>query len=220
MAKPSNRPAANARQERIRQAQRQEQRGRRIRNLLIIGAAVIVVAAVVAVTVWGISRQQAEQNTIAGGRLAPAKDDLGIEGLQSAEVTDRDHVTTTIDYPENPPIGGNHHPSWQNCGFYSEPIGDEHGVHSLEHGAVWISYAPDLPDDQVQQLRSLAPEGDYVLVSPRPGLENGIVATAWGYQVALPDPSDPRLQQFLDHFVQGPQTLENASCSGATGDPE
>ncbi len=34
----------------------------------------------------------------------------------------------------------------------------------MDHGAVWITYRPDVPADQVNILRDLARE-DYVLVS-------------------------------------------------------
>ena len=55
----------------------------------------------------------------------------------------------------NPPVGGAHNPTWQNCmgDVYAAPIANEHAVHSLEHGAVWITYQPGLPADQVDKLQ-------------------------------------------------------------------
>lgn len=50
-------------------------------------------------------------------------------------------------------------------------------MHSQEHGAVWITYQPDLPDVKVKALNKLA-RTRYVLVSPCPGLEGPIVASA------------------------------------------
>src|SRR5262245_66498261 len=84
-------------------------------------------------------------------RLAPDPS-VGIKGVESAKITDQTHTTEDVTYPENPPAGGPHNPVWQNCGYYSEPIQDENGVHSLEHGAVWITYAPDLDRAAVHTL--------------------------------------------------------------------
>ena len=46
-------------------------------------------------------------------------------------------------YGVNPPAGGDHWSRWLNCGVYTEPQVNEHAVHALEHGAVWITYDPD-----------------------------------------------------------------------------
>ncbi|MCA1688251.1 MAG: DUF3105 domain-containing protein, partial [Actinobacteria bacterium] len=63
------------------------------------------------------------------------------------------HTEADVDYAQTPPAGGEHNPVWQNCGFYEEPVRDELAVHSLEHGAVWITYLPDLPQDEIERLR-------------------------------------------------------------------
>jgi len=127
---------------------------------------------------------------------------------------------TVVQYAESPPVGGEHYNAWQNCGYYSQPIRNENAVHSLEHGAVWIAYRPDLPQDQIDQLRQLA-EQDYILVSPYPELQSPVVATAWNNQLALDSAGDPRLQQFIRYFKEGPQTPEpGARCTGGVGQPE
>ncbi len=90
-------------------------------------------------------------------------------GIQSFAITERAHVETPVLYGQIPPVGGNHAPIWQNCGFYSAPVANENAVHSLEHGAVWITYRPDLSADQVDLLRQLAARQTFVLVSPHPG---------------------------------------------------
>lgn len=123
-------------------------------------------------------------------------------------------------YPQNPPVGGIHNAAWQNCGVYDQPIANENGVHSLEHGAVWIAYRPDLPTEQVAQLRALVRGRTYTLLAPYEGLPAPIVAMAWGAQLSLESGSDPRLLQFMTAYIQGPQTPEpGASCSGAIGTP-
>jgi hypothetical protein len=109
---------------------------------------------------------------------------------------------------------------WQNCGFYAEPIRDENAVHSLEHGAVWITYRPDLPQDEVERLRDLAQNETFVLVSPYPGLDSPVVASAWGKQLALESAEDPDLERFVQAYRQGPQTPEpGAVCTGGIGNP-
>lgn len=132
------------------------------------------------------------------------------------------HTDTDVDYAQTPPVGGEHNPVWQNCGFYDEPITDENAVHSLEHGAVWITYSPDLPQDQVDQLRDLAHSQPYVLVSPYPDLDSPIVASAWGKQLSLQSASDPDLERFiLVYSERSALTPEpGAPCTGGVGRPE
>jgi Protein of unknown function (DUF3105) len=130
------------------------------------------------------------------------------------------HTEGDVDYAQTPPAGGEHNPVWQNCGFYTEPIRDENAVHSLEHGAVWITYSPDLPQDEIERLRDLAQSQTYVLVSPYPGLDSPVVASAWGKQLRLESAEDPALEQFIGAYRQGPQTPEpGAVCTGGIGEP-
>jgi predicted small secreted protein len=133
----------------------------------------------------------------------------------------RDHTKQPVDYPQSPPVGGPHNPTWQNCGFYSKPVRNEYAVHSMEHGAVWITYSPDLPKDQVETLRDIAQSNSYVLVSPYSDLPSQVVASAWGKQLYLNSADDPRLEQFVSAYQQGPQNPEpGAPCNGGVGSPE
>jgi hypothetical protein len=82
-------------------------------------------------------------------------------------------------------------------------------VHSQEHGAVWITYQPDLPEAEVKALDKLA-ETRYVLVSPYPDLEDPIVASAWGAQLRLDAADDPRLGAFIERYAgNGPEPGAN-----------
>jgi len=143
------------------------------------------------------------------------------EGVQNFDITSRDHVQGVVSYEQSVPVGGPHNPVWQNCGFYSSPVQNENAVHSMEHGAVWITYQPDLPSDQVDVLRNLAHDNTYVLVSPYPDSPAPVVASAWGKQLELDSANDPRLQQFVSAFREGPQAPErSATCTGGTGEPQ
>ena len=130
------------------------------------------------------------------------------------------HTEGSVDYAQSPPAGGEHNPIWQNCGFYEEPVRNENAVHSLEHGAVWITYLPDLPQDEIERVRDLAQNNSYVLASPYPDQDSPVVATAWGKQLTLESAEDSDLERFVNAYSQGPQTPEKgATCSGGVGDP-
>lgn len=119
-----------------------------------------------------------------------------------------------------PPTGGEHDPVVQNCGVYTEPVASAKAVHSLEHGAVWITYRSGLDQQQVERLTTLANAHDYTLLSPLDALAAPVVLTAWGIQLEVDDASDPRIEPFLVKYVQGEQTPEpGAPCSGGFGDP-
>lgn len=140
--------------------------------------------------------------------------DTGVTSWPELDRQPARHVDGSVEYPMVPPAGGPHNAIWQSCGVYSEPIYNEHGVHSLEHGAVWITYDPALPAADVQQLASLANQG-YILVSPYPGLTDPVVASSWGRQIRLSGVDDPRLEQFIVDFRRNPATAPepNATCS-------
>jgi hypothetical protein len=129
----------------------------------------------------------------------------------------RNHVDTPVNYPQNPPVGGPHSPIWQNCGFYDKEFPKERGVHSMEHGAVWVTYSPSLAAADVAVLKAFADNGRKVLVSPYTGLPTPVVASAWGKQLQLQSVNDPRLAQFVHYFDNGPQTPEQGvPCSQGT----
>jgi hypothetical protein len=125
------------------------------------------------------------------------------------------HLAGPLTYRESPPMGGAHNVAWQNCGIYTNPIHNEHAVHSLEHGAVWITYQPELPAADVQRLHALAAD-DYMLLSPYPGLPAPVVATAWNQQMKMTGADDRRLPQFIRRFKNNPGTTPEfgASCFG------
>lgn len=140
--------------------------------------------------------------------------DTGVISWPELDGQPAQHVDGVVEYPMVPPAGGPHNSIWQTCGAYAEPIVNEHAVHSLEHGAVWIAYDPGLPVEDVQRLQELANQG-YIIVSPYPGLNDPVVASSWGRQVRLTGVDDPRLQQFIVEYKRNPETAPepNATCS-------
>ena len=144
-----------------------------------------------------------------------------VEAIKTYNYKSGQHVAGTVKYKENPPAGGNHNPKWANCGFYPIAVPNELAVHSMEHGAVWITYRPELDQESILKLAALTDNSAYVLVSPNPGQKLDVIATAWNNQLKLKGMDDDRLQKFLQRFVQGPQTPEpGAACIGGVGQPQ
>lgn len=123
-------------------------------------------------------------------------------------------------YDHTPPASGAHFPAWQNCGIYNRPVQNQTAVHSLEHGAVWVAYRPDLDPAVVQTITDQLKSERFALVAPYPGLQNTVVLTAWRRQLAVDDWSDPAVDDFLDTYLgrYSPVAPEaGASCGQAVG---
>jgi hypothetical protein len=198
------------RQARLAALQSQQRASERKRNSLIFGGiALVIVAIIVAVTI--VIVQQVRENDRLDA-LASAE----IEGVETIEVTSFEHVPGAVEYEQSPPVGGDHNAIWTNCGIYTESIPNENTVHSLEHGAVWITYQPDLAQSEIDALTELVGDRSYVLLSPYEGQESPVMASAWGLQLGVDSADDERLLAFLTKYVQGEQTREpGAACSGA-----
>ena len=198
-----------ARLEAVAKAQR---RGARRRVAVIVGASVTVVA-LVGGTLW------AAVGSSDSGSATKSK--VALTGMQTYSGLSQDHVTGPVTYPQNPPVGGPHSGTWQNCGVYSAPVHSENAVHSLEHGAMWITYRPGLAAPELATLLKDVSGKPYALVSPYPGLPSPIVASVWGVQLKLSSAGDPRLQAFVDTFKSGTQAPEpGGECTGGIGTPQ
>ena len=188
-----------------------------------IGAALMV--GILASGVGGETSADALAAPLSTASTAANWQDLGeaIPGVEQFEGLSPAHVPGPINYERLPPAGGPHNPIWVNCGVYLQAVPTEMAVHSLEHGAVWITFRPDLPPSAVEALANLTRDQTHVLVSPwdgLPPLPSAIVASAWGFQLLAEDPSDPRLAEFVRRYVEGPQTPEpGAPCRGGAGTP-
>jgi Protein of unknown function (DUF3105) len=141
-------------------------------------------------------------------------------GIEVYPATTNRTVEGPIEYDREPPTNGNHAPLWQNCGIYEKPVEDKHAVHSMDHGVVWITHHPNLPQQQIEALRPYGNE-NYVIVSPYPGQDAPVTATSWRVQLELDGTNDPRLGQFVDDFrVSELAPLSGNRCTLGVGDPQ
>lgn len=147
----------------------------------------------------------------------PAK----IEGVVIFNSQPRGHDNSLVlPIEEMPPIGGVHHSQFQNCGIYSSPIEPEKVVHSMEHGAVWITYQPELPETDIVFLQEKIRAQEYLILSPYPGQKSAVALTSWGVQLEINSVYDERIERFIARYRLGPATPERgASCTGGFGNP-
>jgi hypothetical protein len=178
-----------------------------------------VVVGVIALGIVGYGGYQVYQKGLDWQKKAD-----GINGIKDYRKTDptsiasRNHVDGPVVYKQSPPVGGNHNPNWQRCAgdVYPAAIANENAVHSLEHGAVWVTYNPSLPAAQVAELAAKVKGNDYMLMSPFPGLSTPISLQAWGYQLPLTSATDPRIDQFIQDLRVNASMEPGIDCSSGT----
>jgi len=203
--KKNQRAEKSAREAQLAAVRAQQRAAERRRGMLVWGAGVVVLAIIAGAVSFAILRDRA--NTPSLGAVKSFTYSGGV------------HTDKQVDYAENPPVGGEHSGTWLNCGVYDQPVPNENAVHALEHGAVWVTYDPKLPEADVEKLRTAIPS-TYMVLSPYDGLPSPVVASAWGKQILLTGADDNRLEAFIESYRQGPQTPEpGAVCTGGVDAP-
>jgi hypothetical protein len=127
------------------------------------------------------------------------------------------HAWGPLKYPQSPPVGGTHNPNWQNCmgDVYDAQIANEHAVHAMEHGAVWVTYNPDkVSKADIATLQKKVRGKEYMLMSPYPNLDKPISLQAWGYQLKLTSAGDKRIDDFIKVMRHSAGIEQGAQCSG------
>ncbi|MDQ3765205.1 MAG: DUF3105 domain-containing protein [Actinomycetota bacterium] len=149
-----------------------------------------------------------------------------IEGvvIQNYGPDQRGHIggDKRVAYDHSPPFGGPHDAVWAACNgvVYETAVRNEHMVHALEHGAVWIAYNPDkITGPALQSLRDRVQGENYLMLSPYPGLSSPISLQSWGHQLKLTDPADKRIDQFIQSLRRNQYTYPEigASCEVLPG---
>ena len=173
-------------------------------------AAVVVIGAIVASFVFAPAPPASYD---AGGTGAQ------IKGVQTYK-NEASHTADPVTYPQTPPTGGPHNPQWLNCGIYDQPVPNENAVHSLEHGAVWVTYdAKALSADDLAKLKTYFPS-TYVVLSPYEGLDSPVVLSAWNHQLKLDSVDDDRIPAFFEEYWRSQNAPEpTAVCTGGLDAP-
>ncbi|WP_243074086.1 DUF3105 domain-containing protein [Microbacterium sp. SS28] len=201
------------RQDKLAEYQRQlakRKRGKIVWWTVGSAAAVLVIGAIVASIVFAPAAPASYE---AGGTGAE------IEGVVTYQNPTK-HVEGTVEYEQSPPAGGPHNQVWLNCGVYDQAVPNENAVHSMEHGAVWVTYdAAALSEEELATLKSHLPSS-YVILSPYEGLDSPVVLSNWNHQLKIQSVDDERIPEFFEEYWRSQDVPEpNALCSGAIDAP-
>jgi hypothetical protein len=220
--KPSKRQSAEDRRAQIAQLQASQQRAERRRTRILTLVIIVIALALVIPTAALIISEQRRNDEVAAVASSPIAGERVVPSPAANHVTGDVPASAEATLPATngvlPPVGGDHDPQVQNCGYYATQIRNENAVHSMEHGAVWLTYRPDLSESDVERLKDLTKTHPYLLVSPYPDLAAPVVASAWGVQLQVASVDEPALNAFVARYEQGPQTPElGAPCTGGVG---
>ncbi|MFF3449364.1 DUF3105 domain-containing protein [Streptomyces sp. NPDC002667] len=211
--------STGSRKERIEELRRAERARERRNRILVIAASTVVVAGLVAGAVVLVRSQSddAKKSTASDSKQASGHFVTGADGVKTWKGTlTRNHVTKTVTYAMEPPVGGDHLQVWMNCNgdVYTKAVNNMNAVHSLEHGAVWVTYNSKASQADVKALAAKVRKTPYTLMSPVEDQKDPIMMSAWGKQRTVTGANDKNVDAFLAEFVQGKQTPEpGAACT-------
>jgi len=201
---------------------------------VVLGVALFLLAA----TACGSSEQAIDGAAAAGGSGgtsagdcggAPGDRDAAPPDAGDCQATVASHpieggqhmpVCSPLSYGTNPPSSGNHYPIWAAYQTYARSIPRGFWVHSLEHGAVVISYnCPGGCADEVARAQAFidalpadcGPMARRVIMTPDPDLDVRFAASAWGHTLRTNCFDRDAFSTFVtEHYDKAPESI----CGG------
>lgn len=135
-------------------------------------------------------------------------------------------ICSPLIFATNPPSSGNHYAIWADYRTYARPILRGFWVHSLEHGAVVITYnCPGGCAEDVAAAQAFidglpadcGPMSRRVIMTPDPELDVRFAASAWGYTLRANCFDRDTFSSFYSaHYDHGPESI----CGGGTDPTE
>ena len=191
-----------ARRQRI-EIERRMARARRNRWIALAVAFVVVAG----VAVFVVTRPKPASTSSSPAELLAASTDASktagctpvhTVGPYQPENEDRAHIGTggslavmprLSTYRSTPPTSGPHNQTPLDAGVYSSPPPIDQAIHSLEHGAAIVWYAPDVSGDELARIETFyrrAGVGSHVIVAPYDYPDQGTAgALPSGVEMAL-----------------------------------
>jgi hypothetical protein len=129
-------------------------------------------------------------------------------------------LCSPLTYATNPPSSGSHYPIWAAYQTYTKPFPRGFWVHSLEHGAVVITYnCPEGCAGEVAAAQAFidalptdcASGARRIILTPDPELDVRFAASAWGFTLKAKCFDRCAFSTFVaDHYDDAPESI----CGG------
>jgi len=101
-------------------------------------------------------------------------------------------------YNSSPPTSGPHWPTPAECKIYDDQVPDEAAIHSLEHGAIWITYKDKNDGELVNKLKDLVSKNpSKVLLSPREANDSTIALASWARLLKVEEFDGEQINNFI-----------------------
>lgn len=145
---------------------------------------VAIAGVVVVVALGGLYLLGGSDDAIASGEARTALEAAGCTLQETEALAGNQHTLepgeTSDAWNTIPPTSGPHSPETAIYGAYDAPLEQARLVHNLEHGAVFVQYGEDVPEDTVAELRAFYDDNQPgTLLAPYPGLGDEIALGAW-----------------------------------------
>jgi hypothetical protein len=123
------------------------------------------------------------------------------------------HAERTAYGGDQPPTSGVHAEPVE-WGAYETEVLDDQALHNLEHGGIYVSYRPDLPQDQIDKMKSLLftpyANQDFkprkILLAPRASNKSPIILSSWLRNQELESYDEEAIKQYvLGNFGKSPE---------------
>jgi hypothetical protein len=191
------------------------------RTLLLAGGGALVLAALVAAIIVATGRGSGGERAALEDAGCTLQDYPGLEGTHLNEL----HPKERDKWNSFPPTSGTHYAEPAVWDFYTEPVPLVQSVHNLEHGGIVVHYGRDVPDAEIEEIRTwYLDDPNALLVAPLPALKNRIALTGWttpdegtgpsrtngrGWLALCPRFDEDAFSAFVDeHRYKGPERFD------------
>ncbi len=160
---------------------------------LIAGSGIAALAVVLAVVLLAGGGGDDERAT-----LEAAGCTLEVVPAQAGEHTAELTAASDPKWNTDPPTSGPHNEQPAVWGSYEDPVPLAQSIHNLEHGGIVVHYGDDVPEQEVEKIRTwYADDPNGLIVAPLDKLDDKIALSAWTTKAELAGDSPDKGQGFL-----------------------